>query len=254
MLVPAAPAGEGLVIPTGPCSRGSPPYFLQLGARRRGSSVSDGLRGGGCGAVLLSAAARASVLLEFSTYLTRLLIITLPGLRIRGWRRELRALVGVWRVGSLQAASEKNLRQKEAEAAKERERDLSALKKSLEAVTKAQYDVIAAHEDTKKGILKLIAEEREKVIEEYRESDELQDEVAGLFREGYVACLDKVRELFPNLDFSAAYLPSDGDEVSTKGCGEAVGVAVDEALNVVVDCFLEEAADNVLAEDLPPEM
>ncbi|MQL94718.1 hypothetical protein Taro_027374 [Colocasia esculenta] len=42
--VPAALVGEGLVIPTGPCSRGSPPYFLQLGARRRGSSVSDGLR------------------------------------------------------------------------------------------------------------------------------------------------------------------------------------------------------------------
>ncbi|MQL91834.1 hypothetical protein Taro_024456, partial [Colocasia esculenta] len=43
-LVPAALAGEGLVIPTRPCSRGSPPYFLQLGARRRESSVSDGLR------------------------------------------------------------------------------------------------------------------------------------------------------------------------------------------------------------------
>ncbi|MQM14994.1 hypothetical protein Taro_047928 [Colocasia esculenta] len=40
--VPAALAGEGLVNRTGPCSRGSPPYFLQLGARRRGSSVSDG--------------------------------------------------------------------------------------------------------------------------------------------------------------------------------------------------------------------
>ncbi|MQM09801.1 hypothetical protein Taro_042680 [Colocasia esculenta] len=42
--VPAALAGEGLVIPTGPCSRGSPLYFLQLGDRRRGSSVSDGLQ------------------------------------------------------------------------------------------------------------------------------------------------------------------------------------------------------------------
>ncbi|MQM05999.1 hypothetical protein Taro_038818 [Colocasia esculenta] len=42
--VPTALAGEGLVIPTGPSSRGSPPYFLQLGARRRESSVSDGLR------------------------------------------------------------------------------------------------------------------------------------------------------------------------------------------------------------------
>ncbi|MQL79700.1 hypothetical protein Taro_012140 [Colocasia esculenta] len=41
---PTALAGEGLVIPTGPCSRGSPPYFLQLEARRRGSSVSDRLR------------------------------------------------------------------------------------------------------------------------------------------------------------------------------------------------------------------
>ncbi|MQM16327.1 hypothetical protein Taro_049283 [Colocasia esculenta] len=37
-------AGEGLVIPTGPCSRGIPPYFLQLGAHRHGSTVSDGLR------------------------------------------------------------------------------------------------------------------------------------------------------------------------------------------------------------------
>ncbi|MQM03552.1 hypothetical protein Taro_036337 [Colocasia esculenta] len=42
--VPAALDAEGLVIPTEPCSQGSPPYFLQLGARRRGSSVSDGLR------------------------------------------------------------------------------------------------------------------------------------------------------------------------------------------------------------------
>ncbi|MQL93877.1 hypothetical protein Taro_026515 [Colocasia esculenta] len=43
-LVPAALAGEGLVIPTRPCLRGSPPYFLQLGARCCGSSASDGLR------------------------------------------------------------------------------------------------------------------------------------------------------------------------------------------------------------------
>ncbi|MQM01875.1 hypothetical protein Taro_034634 [Colocasia esculenta] len=42
--VPTALAGEGLVIPIRPCSRGSPPYFLQLGARHRGSPVSDGLR------------------------------------------------------------------------------------------------------------------------------------------------------------------------------------------------------------------
>ncbi|MQL88054.1 hypothetical protein Taro_020609, partial [Colocasia esculenta] len=35
---------EGLVIPTGPCSRGSPPYFLQLGALCHRSSVSDGLQ------------------------------------------------------------------------------------------------------------------------------------------------------------------------------------------------------------------
>ncbi|MQL76081.1 hypothetical protein Taro_008458 [Colocasia esculenta] len=44
VVVPVALAGEGLVIPTGPCSRGSPPYFLQLGARRCGSLVSDGLQ------------------------------------------------------------------------------------------------------------------------------------------------------------------------------------------------------------------
>ncbi|MQM13843.1 hypothetical protein Taro_046771 [Colocasia esculenta] len=59
-VVSAALADEGLVIPTGPCSRGSPPYFLQLGARRRGSSVSDGLRRRLWRRVL-SAAVRASV-------------------------------------------------------------------------------------------------------------------------------------------------------------------------------------------------
>ncbi|MQL98980.1 hypothetical protein Taro_031697, partial [Colocasia esculenta] len=53
-------AGEGLVIPTGPCSRGSPPYFFQLGARRRGSSVSDGLQRRLWRRVL-SAAVRASI-------------------------------------------------------------------------------------------------------------------------------------------------------------------------------------------------
>ncbi|MQM20574.1 hypothetical protein Taro_053597 [Colocasia esculenta] len=41
---PTALAGEGLVIPTGLCSRGSPVYFLQLGARGHGSSVLDGLQ------------------------------------------------------------------------------------------------------------------------------------------------------------------------------------------------------------------
>ncbi|MQL84234.1 hypothetical protein Taro_016735 [Colocasia esculenta] len=58
--VPAALADEGLVISTGPRSRGSPPYSLQLGARCRGSSVSDGLRRR-LWRHVLSAAVRASV-------------------------------------------------------------------------------------------------------------------------------------------------------------------------------------------------
>ncbi|MQL95822.1 hypothetical protein Taro_028492, partial [Colocasia esculenta] len=58
--LPAALAGEGLIIPTGPCSRGSPPYFIQLEARRRRSSVSDGLQRRLWRRVL-SAAVRASV-------------------------------------------------------------------------------------------------------------------------------------------------------------------------------------------------
>ncbi|MQL83816.1 hypothetical protein Taro_016312 [Colocasia esculenta] len=58
--VHAALAGEGLVIPNGPCSRGSPPYFLHLGARRRGSSASDGLQRR-LWRHVLSAAMRASV-------------------------------------------------------------------------------------------------------------------------------------------------------------------------------------------------
>ncbi|MQM14209.1 hypothetical protein Taro_047138 [Colocasia esculenta] len=48
--VPTALAGEGLVIPTKPCSRGSPPYSLQVGTRCRRSSLSNG-RGGGVFAV-----------------------------------------------------------------------------------------------------------------------------------------------------------------------------------------------------------
>ncbi|MQM12667.1 hypothetical protein Taro_045586 [Colocasia esculenta] len=68
--VPAALAGEALVIPTGPCSRGSPPYFLQLGARCRGSSVSDGLQRWMWHRVVVSSS-------ESERYL-----------RIRGWRRD----------------------------------------------------------------------------------------------------------------------------------------------------------------------
>ncbi|MQM10584.1 hypothetical protein Taro_043476 [Colocasia esculenta] len=60
VVVPAALASEGLIIPTGPCSRGSPPFFLQLGACHHGSSVSDGLRRRLWRRVL-SAAVRASV-------------------------------------------------------------------------------------------------------------------------------------------------------------------------------------------------
>ncbi|MQM21134.1 hypothetical protein Taro_054168 [Colocasia esculenta] len=48
--VPAALASKGLVIPTEPCSRGSPPYSLQVGTRCRRSSLPDG-RGGGLFAV-----------------------------------------------------------------------------------------------------------------------------------------------------------------------------------------------------------
>ncbi|MQL95751.1 hypothetical protein Taro_028420, partial [Colocasia esculenta] len=42
MLVPAALAGEGLVIPIGSCSRGSPPQLPSARARRHGSSLSEG--------------------------------------------------------------------------------------------------------------------------------------------------------------------------------------------------------------------
>ncbi|MQL96829.1 hypothetical protein Taro_029514 [Colocasia esculenta] len=44
--VPTTLAGKVLVIPSEPCSRGSPPYSLQVGTRCRKSSLSDG-RGGG---------------------------------------------------------------------------------------------------------------------------------------------------------------------------------------------------------------
>ncbi|MQM15457.1 hypothetical protein Taro_048401 [Colocasia esculenta] len=44
--VPAALAGKGLVIPIEPCSRGSPPYSLQVGTRCRRSLLPD-VRGGG---------------------------------------------------------------------------------------------------------------------------------------------------------------------------------------------------------------
>ncbi|MQM01437.1 hypothetical protein Taro_034195 [Colocasia esculenta] len=63
--VPAALASKGLVIPTEPCSRGSPPYSLQVGTRYHRGSLPDD-RGGG----LLRRALPA--LFEFIAYLAGL--------------------------------------------------------------------------------------------------------------------------------------------------------------------------------------
>ncbi|MQL79515.1 hypothetical protein Taro_011960 [Colocasia esculenta] len=103
--VPATLAGEGLVIPTGPCSRDSLPLLpstrgsssWELGVGRVTETavapcvVSSSKRE--CCELLYLSELRV-VLCKFSgTYLTRLFLLTLPGLRIRGWRRELR---GPW--------------------------------------------------------------------------------------------------------------------------------------------------------------
>ncbi|MQL93077.1 hypothetical protein Taro_025711 [Colocasia esculenta] len=74
--VPAALAGEGLVIPTGPCSRGSPPLLPSA----RGSSSRE------LGVGRVAEVAVAPCCLQQHTYLTRLFLLTLPDLRIRGWR------------------------------------------------------------------------------------------------------------------------------------------------------------------------
>ncbi|MQL89471.1 hypothetical protein Taro_022049 [Colocasia esculenta] len=92
MLVPAALAGEGLVIPTEPCSRGSPPL---LPSARGSSSRELGVRRVAevavAPCVVSSSESSCSRLFKFSTYLTRLILLTLPDLWIRGWRREFRA-------------------------------------------------------------------------------------------------------------------------------------------------------------------
>ncbi|MQM11113.1 hypothetical protein Taro_044014 [Colocasia esculenta] len=101
----------------------------------------------------------------------------------------------------------------------------------------AQYDEIAAHEETKNNFSRLVAEERGKAIEEYRNSDELQDEIADLFQGGYDDCLAKVRGLYPDHDLSGAILAGDGeggDQVAG-GRGEELAAVVDEALETAID-------------------
>ncbi|MQL98322.1 hypothetical protein Taro_031026 [Colocasia esculenta] len=110
-------------------------------------------------------------------------------------------------------AYEKALRLKEAEAAQKREDELRAsLSSALEVEKKAHADEVEAHRKTKDQVSQLVADEREKAVIEYLESDELGEEVAGLFRKVYIACLDKVKELYPSLDLSGAALPSDADD------------------------------------------
>ncbi|MQL86003.1 hypothetical protein Taro_018530 [Colocasia esculenta] len=124
------------------------------------------------------------------------------------------------------------------EEAKKRE---GALQAALEAVKKAQYDEIAAHEETKNNFSRLVAEERDKAIEEYSNSDELQDEIADLFQGGYDDCLAKVKGLYPDLDLSGATLAGDGDggDQVTEGGGKEFAAVVDEAMESAIDRSLD---------------
>ncbi|MQM20694.1 hypothetical protein Taro_053718 [Colocasia esculenta] len=140
-------------------------------------------------------------------------------------------------------ASKKAHRLKVEEEAKKRESDLqlalASEKEALQAIEKA--------------LKALIIEEREKAKEEYCDSDELQDEVAGLFKEVYNTCLDKVRGLHPGLDFSGVALPDEGDDGAVeRGIGdhdEEVAAVVDETVGIAIDRSLDKVADDVMAED-----
>ncbi|MQL83274.1 hypothetical protein Taro_015756 [Colocasia esculenta] len=101
--VPTALADEGLVIPTGPYSRGSPPYFLQVGARCRGSSVSDGLQRRLWRRVVVSSSESERCELLYSSEL-RVTISSNPSGSSDLWVATLASgsLAGVREVGSLQ--------------------------------------------------------------------------------------------------------------------------------------------------------
>ncbi|MQL98205.1 hypothetical protein Taro_030909 [Colocasia esculenta] len=110
--VPAALAGEGLVIPTGPCSQGSLPLLpsswgsssreLGVGWVAEAAMVPCAVNSSESECCELLYLSESRVLFKFSTYLTRLFLLTLPGLRIHEWRCELRGpLQGVREVGSL---------------------------------------------------------------------------------------------------------------------------------------------------------
>ncbi|MQL79617.1 hypothetical protein Taro_012061 [Colocasia esculenta] len=157
---------------------------------------------------------------------------------------EAEELVAAEKARCLQLEEQAKKRESELQAA------LSSEKKALEAVKKAQYDEIAAHEETKKSFSRLIAEERDKAIEDYRDSDELQDEIADLFQAGYDDCLSKVKELYPDLDLSGEVLPGKGaeEERIVGGRDEEIAAVADEAIGVAVDRSLDQAADDVLNE------
>ncbi|MQL73820.1 hypothetical protein Taro_006145 [Colocasia esculenta] len=65
-----------------------------------------------------------------------------------------------------------------------------------------------------------MADEREKAVDEYRTSAELKSEVAGLFREDYKCCLDRVKDLHAELDLSELVLSAGGGEDGGEDDGE----------------------------------
>ncbi|MQL86672.1 hypothetical protein Taro_019204 [Colocasia esculenta] len=123
------------------------------------------------------------------------------------------------------AEADKRVAEVEEEAKKREgilQEALASEKKVLEAVKKAQYDEIATHEETKNSFSRLVAEERNKAIE----------------------------ELYPDLDLSGATLAGDGegDDQAAGGGDEEFVTVVDEAIEIAIDQSLDQAADAVLNE------
>ncbi|MQL77535.1 hypothetical protein Taro_009960 [Colocasia esculenta] len=104
---------------------------------------------------------------------------------------------------------------------------------------KSNLDEKAAHDETKAQLAKLGEEEHAKAIADYRESQELKEEVNKLFSAGYDLCLGRLRDLHLDFDLSGLSLGNEDEEVVE---------AVEVALTTSLEESLEAAPKAIIAE------
>ncbi|MQL76197.1 hypothetical protein Taro_008562 [Colocasia esculenta] len=89
----------------------------------------------------------------------------------------------------------------------------------------------------------LAIEECDRVIAEYRDSEELNEEVDKLFKVGYDHCVERIRELHPEYDLLGLGDPEDAErDQAAFVITEAQGGAAEEAPSDTVETVASDKA------------